>query len=195
MIELLLIMLWAATVENIIFTRALGSGQLFIESSNSRSIFSVSILLTVMMTVASLLCTPLTALSDLIFENTYLGRPFVMVVAITLIYTVIALFLNLVSPHTYNIIASRLSFACFNGALLGCVLIMQNRGLSFVQQLGFGLGGAFGFILAIIIVREGERRIAISRVPKIFKGYPALLIYLGLVSLAVFSLLGHQLPA
>ncbi|MBE6883241.1 MAG: hypothetical protein E7487_01400 [Ruminococcaceae bacterium] len=195
MIELLLILLWAATVENIVFTRALGSGQLLIETASPRNLFGVSMLLTVMMVISSLLCSPLTTLADLLFQNAYLGRPFVMVVAIALLYALLSFLLNLISPRTYRLIASRLSFACFNGALLGCVIIMQNRDYNLLQQLGYGIGGALGFIFATIIVREGERRIATSRVPKAFKGYPATLIYIGLVSLAVFSLLGHQLPA
>ena len=195
MINLLLIMLWAAAVENVIFTRALGSGQLIIETDRPRGMITLSALLTAMMTVSALLCTPVKALSDLIFQNTYIGRPVTMAAVISLVYALVCLLFRFVSPRTYRRIASRLAFAAFNGALLGCVIIMQDRGYDIVEQLGYALGGAIGFILAIIIVREGERRIAISRVPKAFRGYPATLIYLGLVSLAVFSLLGHKLPA
>ncbi len=194
MIKLLLVMLWAATVENAVFTRALGSSQLLIETGKPRGMFGLSAMLTFMMTVSALLCTPVTALADLIFTNAYIGRPVAMTVAIAAVYALICLLLWFVSPRTYRRVASRLAFASFNGALLGCVLIMQDRGYDLVEQLGYAIGGAAGFILAIVIVREGERRIAISRVPKVFRGYPATLIYIGLVSLAVFSLLGHKLP-
>ncbi len=195
MIELLLIMLWAATVENIVFTRGIGSGQLLIETEKPRGLLAFSLLLTGMMTVSALLCTPVTALADRIFpDNTYIGRPVTMIAAVAVVYALICTLLWFISRRSYRRLASRLAFAAFNGALLGCVLIMQNRGYDLIRQLGYALGGAVGFILAVIIVREGERRIAISRVPKAFKGFPAMLIYLGLVSLAVFSLLGHQLP-
>ncbi len=188
-------MLWAAAVENVVFTRALGSGQLMIETGKPRGMLMLSALLTAMMTVSALLCAPATALADMIFDNSYIGRPVVMTVIIAAVYALVCLLLWFVSPRTYRRIASRLSFAAFNSALLGCALIMQNRGYDLVERLGYALGGAIGFIVAIIIVREGERRIAVSRVPKAFRGYPATLIYLGLVSLAVFSLLGHKLPA
>jgi len=188
-------MLWAATVENIVFTRGIGSGQLLIETEKPRGLLAFSLLLTGMMTVSALLCTPVTALADRIFpDNTYIGRPVTMIAAVAVVYALICTLLWFVSRRSYRRLASRLAFAAFNGALLGCVLIIQNRGYDLIRQLGYALGGAVGFILAVIIVREGERRIAISRVPKAFKGFPAMLIYLGLVSLAVFSLLGHQLP-
>ena len=53
---------------------------------------------------------------------------------------------------------------------------------------------SLGFGLAVIIVGYGLTRLEYCRVPKIFRGVPIALIYLGLLSLAFYGLVGHQLP-
>ena len=53
---------------------------------------------------------------------------------------------------------------------------------------------SFGFGFAAIMVGYGISRLEYCHVPKVFKGVPIALIYLGLLSLAFYGLVGHQLP-
>ena len=41
------------------------------------------------------------------------------------------------------------------------------------------------------IVREGRRRLRSKDVPAIFQGLPSSLIYVGILSLAIYGLVGH----
>ena len=65
---------------------------------------------------------------------------------------------------------------------------IAKRVAAFEAENGFKPG------LAVIIVGYGLTRLEYCRVPKIFRGVPIALIYLGLLSLAFYGLIGHQLP-
>lgn len=60
------------------------------------------------------------------------------------------------------------------------------------QSLAYGLGVAVGYLVAVELIFVVRARIAFSPVPRPFQGLPISLIYIGLVSLALFGLLGHQ---
>ncbi|MEG1448442.1 MAG: hypothetical protein RSC41_03840 [Oscillospiraceae bacterium] len=49
--------------------------------------------------------------------------------------------------------------------------------------------------LALLVILSAKTRLSYSNIPKIMKGLPILLIYIGLLSLGIFGLFGHPLPA
>ena len=76
-------------------------------------------------------------------------------------------------------------------AVLGTLLICANQNYTMVQSIAFGLGSALGYVFIIFIVREGRRRLRSKDVPSIFQGLPSSLIYIGVLSLAIYGLVGH----
>ena len=48
---------------------------------------------------------------------------------------------------------------------------------------------------ALLLLWSVRQRLALTRVPKAFRGLPITLLSLGIISLALFGLLGNQLPA
>ena len=87
-----------------------------------------------------------------------------------------------------------LGAAVFNCATLGSLLIPSSERLDLIGTIGYGIGMSLGFGFAVIMVSYGLTRLEYCRVPKIFRGIPIALIYLGLLSLAFYGLVGHQLP-
>ena len=78
--------------------------------------------------------------------------------------------------------------------MLGTILIAFSGGYGFVKTVGFAFGSGIGYTAAPLLVREGRRRIALSDVPRAFRGLPIMLLYIGILSLAIYGLIGHQLP-
>ena len=76
-------------------------------------------------------------------------------------------------------------------AVLGTLLICANQNYTMLQSVAFGLGSAIGYVFIIFIVREGRRRLRSKDVPSIFQGLPSSLIYIGVLSLAIYGLVGH----
>ena len=85
----------------------------------------------------------------------------------------------------------QLSLATCSTGVLGTLLICANQNYTMLQCIAFGLGSALGYIFIVFIVREGRRRLNNKAVPAIFKGLPSSLIYVGILSLAIYALVGH----
>ena len=76
-------------------------------------------------------------------------------------------------------------------AVLGTLLICANQNYTMMQSIAFGLGSALGYVFIIFIVREGRRRLRRKDVPSIVQGLPSSLIYIGILSRAIYGLVGH----
>ncbi len=84
-----------------------------------------------------------------------------------------------------------LPLATVNCCVLGTLLICANQNYTLLQTVGFSLGSGVGYLFAVLIVEEGRRRLRSKNVPTIFQGLPSSLIYMGILSLALYGLLGH----
>ncbi len=81
-----------------------------------------------------------------------------------------------------------LPVAALNTALFYALLHTAAQSLSFARAMGYALGAGLGYVAALLIVLYARKRLAISPVPRSFRGLPILLVYLGLVSLALYGL-------
>lgn len=86
---------------------------------------------------------------------------------------------------------SQLTLTGFSTAVLGTLLICANQNYTTLQSIAFGIGSALGYVFIIFVVREGRRRLRSKDVPAIFQGLPSSLIYIGILSLAIYGLVGH----
>lgn len=87
-----------------------------------------------------------------------------------------------------------LPLSTFNSALFSSFFLSASQNFVFAQTMGYALGTALGYAAALFIIYYARKRLAISAVPRAFRGLPILLIYLGLLSLALYGLIGHNLP-
>ncbi len=84
--------------------------------------------------------------------------------------------------------------SAFNCAVMGTLFIVTGRAAiySAVNSLsGFMIAGAeagTGFILAAFILMAAFRRLCSKEVPAAFRGFPSMLVYLGIISMAVYAL-------
>ena len=56
---------------------------------------------------------------------------------------------------------------------------------------GTSFSGRVGYVLAVILVNEGQRKIQNRNLPAAFRGLPITLIYIGILALAVYGFTGH----
>jgi Na+-transporting NADH:ubiquinone oxidoreductase subunit NqrE len=93
-------------------------------------------------------------------------------------------------PHNQADLLAVLPMAALNTAVLGPLLISATRGYSFIQAMGFALGSGLGYAFAVLLTTEGERKMQSRSVPPTFKGLPIKLIYVGILSMAIYALTG-----
>lgn len=186
-------MLTALFIENIIFTRAIGTSWLFYLVKRPKELAGYTAVLTVAVTLSGMIGYPL---RGFVYDSEYrhILVPIMYIVVMAAVYVAIYFFVKKVLPNRFEHFGINLGTAVFNCAALGALLIPSGERLDFLSTVGYGIGMSAGFGLAVVIVGYGLLRLEYCHVPKIFKGVPIALIYLGLLSLAFYGLVGHQLP-
>ena len=95
-----------------------------------------------------------------------------------------------VSPALYNSLGIFLPLITVNCAILGGSLFMVSREYNFSESVAFGLGGGFGWFLAIIAIAAIREKIKYSAVPPALRGLGMAFILTGLMGVAFMSLMG-----
>jgi Na+-transporting NADH:ubiquinone oxidoreductase subunit E len=94
------------------------------------------------------------------------------------------------SPSLYNALGIFLPLITVNCAILGGSLFMISRELTLSKSVAFGLGGGFGWFLAIVALAAIREKIQYSNVPPALRGLGMAFILTGLMGMAFMSLMG-----
>lgn len=94
------------------------------------------------------------------------------------------------SPGLYAALGIFLPLITVNCAILGGSLFMVSREYTLSESVAFGLGGGFGWFLAIIAIAAIRERIRYSNVPPALRGLGMAFLLTGLMGLAFLSLSG-----
>ena len=155
------------------------------------------LVLTVTTTVSSILSYFIDSFFDSFAFKNYL-EPVINIAVLSAVYLAIDFFLMKLLPALHEEIHKIIPLAVFNCAALGALLLPAHKSITntvtFASSVGFGFGSAIGFALALIFVYEGKKTLSERHIPKDMRGLPITLIYIGLLSLAFYGLIGHQLP-
>ncbi|MEG0615200.1 MAG: Rnf-Nqr domain containing protein [Oscillospiraceae bacterium] len=182
----------AIFIENTIFARALGTSTMIIAAKNKKQLIGFGICITYISCTASIL----TYFADkylLDYELSYLYMPILYVVIIGVIYIVTLLILW---KFAYKIFISMKKFvhiSAFNCAVLGALLINSKVSHTLLEYIGFGLGTGIGFMIATYFLSTVYTKLYSDDVPESFRGFPLVMVYIGILSMAFYGLVGHQL--
>lgn len=184
----------AIFLENTIFSRAIGSSTALFAVRKKFNIFLFGLIMTVIITIASIAAyfvSPL--LNGLSFK--YYITPAVYVVIIGIVYVLALIFTSRYFEKHKAEILQIIHVSAFNCAVLGALLLASNiNNLSLGGYLGFSIGTGVGFTIATFFVDVAYEKLSSENVPAAFRGFPITLIYIGIVSLAIYGLIGHELP-
>ena len=91
-----------------------------------------------------------------------------------------------------GVLEGALPLAAVNSGVLGTVLVERTQSFTLEQSMGFGLGSGLGYLLAVMLVTEADRRLRSEAIPEAFRGLPITLIYIGVLALAIYGFTGHS---
>jgi len=94
------------------------------------------------------------------------------------------------SPALYNSLGIFLPLITVNCAILGGSLFMVSKEYNLSESIAFGLGGGFGWFLAIIAIAAIREKIRYSDVPPALRGLGMAFILTGLMGMAFMGLMG-----
>lgn len=103
---------------------------------------------------------------------------------------ILELVLDKFFPPLYNSLGIFLPLITVNCAILGGTLFMQQRAYELDESIVFGLGGGFGWAIAIIGLAGIREKLRYSDIPVGLRGLGITFIIVGLMSLGFQSFLG-----
>lgn len=186
--------LLAVFTQNVIFSRALGVSRL-VKLVNDDTMDSF--IYCALLCVVQLISAPLAFVANLwLGSETYWSgiRPLVFVLCSGIGFVVVLLaVVTLMPAPRAKKVAAVLPMATFNCSILGTLMLTTTQNFDLLQTMGFALGSALGYALAVYAVTEGERKIQNDAVPRVLRGLPITLLYIGILAMAVYGFTGHML--
>ncbi len=186
--EYLLILVGTVFVNNIVMTKILGLCPFMGVSKKLETSLGMGAATTFVLTLAS-------ASSYLI--NHYLLGPdlaylttlsFIVVIAGIVQFT--EMVIQKTSPVLHQVLGIYLPLITTNCAVLGIPLLNVQENHNFIESIFFGLGGALGFTLVMVLFAGMRERMEGADVPEAFKGSAIAMVTAGLMSLAFMGFSG-----
>ncbi len=188
MTEYLLILISAVFVNNIVMVKILGLCPFMGVSRKLEAAIGMGAATTFVLTLAS-------GSSYLI--NHYLLGPelsylttlsFIVVIAGIVQFT--EMVVQKTSPVLHQVLGIYLPLITTNCAVLGIPLLNVQAKHNFIESIFFGMGGALGFTLVMVLFAAMRERLEGADVPVIFKGSAIAMVTAGLMSLSFMGFSG-----
>jgi electron transport complex protein RnfA len=184
----LLILIGTVFVNNIVMSKILGLCPFMGVSRKLETAIGMGAATTFVLTLASgasyLIDTYLLG-QDLSYLRTL---SFIVVIAGIVGFT--EMFIKKTSPVLFRVLGIYLPLITTNCAVLGIPLLNVQEQHNFLESLFYGLGGALGFSLVLVLFAAMRERLEAADVPKPFQGVSIAMITAGLMSLAFMGFAG-----
>ncbi len=177
-------------VQNAIFERAFGANVAIYASRKESHIMGFAAGMTLLTTVASAITYFLDGLL-LPLEFGRLFMPLVYVAVISALYLIALLGMWRIFPKMFARVKKYAHLTVFNCAVIGALFLNSNYGSDIWSYIGYGLGAGIGFFLACLLLNIAREKLDSDKIPKAFRGYPIMLVYIGVISLAFYALVGY----
>ena len=184
----LLLLIGTVFVNNIVMSKILGLCPFMGVSRKLETAIGMGAATTFVLTLAS----GLSYLVDtyLLGQDLAYLRTLSFIVVIAGIVGFTEMFIKKTSPVLFRVLGIYLPLITTNCAVLGIPLLNVQEQHGFVESLLFGLGGALGFTLVLILFAAMRERLEAADVPAPFKGASIAMITAGLMSLAFMGFAG-----
>lgn len=200
--------------DNLIFSRALGTSTLMVASKSRSNLMILSLMMTLFSVLGSVLTTVLYWSIPILRHNSVMMdavfSPVLYTAVISVIYIVMLLVLYLTCGKRFAAIKKYVHLSAFNCAVMGVMHLCFSPerfltgsfmptdflGINMTSidartvlgSLLFGVQMGLGFLLASLFLLAVRKRLYASEVPAAFRGFPAILVYIGLLSMAIHAI-------
>lgn len=187
--DLLIIFISAAVVNNFVLSMFLGICPFIGVSNKISSAISMGMATTFVMVLTAVVSWILYFKILIPYNLDFLQIPsFILVIAALVQF--VEMVIKKVSQPLYRALGIFLPLITTNCAILGLALLLSMRNYTFLQSVFFGLGAGAGFTLALSIMAGIREELELADVPKSFRGAPITLITAGLLALAFMGFAG-----
>jgi len=186
--EYFLILMGIVLVNNIVLIKVLGLCPFMGVSKKLETSIAMAAATTFVLTVGS--GTSYLISHYLLGTELFYLRTLSFIVVIAGVVQFTEMFLEKTSPVLYQSLGIFLPLITTNCAVLGIPLLNVQSNHNFIESLLFGLGGAIGFSMVLIMFASLRERLDAADVPAPFKGSAIAMVTAGLMSLAFMGFAG-----
>ena len=201
-LEFVLIVLGAATFQNLLLTRLLGGDHVPRQTSpQAERVFCISqavctFLSSIGFWIVQRYLVPQVSLLENFGVSPYYARaylwPFCASMVCVLVYFILyTLAQEILKSDLSKRVRRQLPYACFNSFVCAVLFRAAANDYSLVHMLGFSIGSAIGYHVADLLIWEGKHNMDQADVPEAFRGLPAVLLYIAGLAMAFYALAGR----
>jgi Na+-transporting NADH:ubiquinone oxidoreductase subunit E len=184
----------AAFIENLVLAYFLGMCSYLAVSKSVQTAFGLGLavifVLGITMPINWLISEYLLSETGLLGVDLTFLRFILFIAVIASMVQLVEMVVEKYSPSLYSALGIFLPLITVNCAILGGSLFMVSREYTMSNAIAFGLGGGFGWFLAIIAIAAIREKIRYSNVPPALRGLGMAFILTGLMGIAFMSLMG-----
>ncbi|HWU83464.1 MAG TPA: electron transport complex subunit RsxA [Methylophilaceae bacterium] len=184
----LLILIGTVLVNNIVLIKILGLCPFMGVSKKLEASIAMGLATAFVLTVGS--GTSYLISEYLLGTDLFYLRTLSFIVVIAGVVQLTEMWMEKNSPVLYQVLGIYLPLITTNCAVLGVPLLNVQADHNLVESLLFGLGGAVGFSLVLIIFASIRERLEAADVPVVFRGSAIAFVTAGLMSLAFMGFAG-----
>ena len=192
--EELNIFIKSAFIENMVLSYFLGMCSYLAVSKSVKTAFGLGLavifVLGITMPINWLITEFLLSESGLFGVDLTFLRFILFIAVIASMVQLVEMVIEKYSPSLYTSLGIFLPLITVNCTILGGSLFMVSREYNFTESVAFGLGGGFGWFLAIIGIAAIREKIRYSAVPPGLRGLGMAFLLTGLMGIAFMALMG-----
>lgn len=184
--------LYAMLVQNIIFSTGYGMSESIRMAKRPKHFFMYGGTVTFFSLALSLICFFLNRI-PFVFALETKYRIALYTLILTVLYLLVALFCLTVLKADKKFMNS-LGMCALNTLIIALPVVNFKAGYTLAETVGTGIGAGLAFVLSVLLINTGMKHIQANRyIPEIFRGTPALFIYISLIALAMSCISGQSL--
>ncbi len=192
--ELVNIFIKSAFIENLALSYFLGMCSYLAVSKTVKTAFGLGLavifVLGITMPINWLINTVLLSENGIFGTDLTFLRFILFIAVIASMVQLVEMVVEKYSPALYNSLGIFLPLITVNCAILGGSLFMVSKEYNFTESVAFGLGGGFGWFLAIVAIAAIREKIKYSNVPPALRGLGMAFLLTGLMGMAFMGLMG-----
>lgn len=189
MAEYLTLLFATIFVNNLVLSKFLGLCPFMGVSKKLESAIGMGMATAFVLTLSSVISYIANKYLLIPFEIEYL-KTVVFILLIAVVVQVTEMMVHKTSPVLYNVLGIYLPLITTNCAVLGVALLNVQESNNFIFSALYGLGGAIGFTLVMVLFASIRERLEMADVPISFRGAPIALITAGFMSVAFMGFAG-----
>jgi electron transport complex protein RnfA len=189
LVDLIVIMISAAFINNVILSQFLGICSFLGISNKIKTATGMGFAVMFVITIASIICSLIYDFILLPMDLTYL-KTIVFIIVIACLVQFVEMVIKKYSPALYKALGVYLPLITTNCAVLGVALINVESGFDLVKSIVNGFSTALGFTIAIILMAGIRERMEHNDITLSFRGFPITLVTATLMAMAFYGFAG-----